>query len=216
MRGNEVVQQDAHDEGQSNSDRKRDRQPGNVNGGNQQEVGYVEDRSTEQRKDDMSCIRAADIPEEGEFSSTGAAERESPQKACRNNADYVVPIEELKGPTRSEFHGVGPGPPTQHASDHEQQRDAIGFRLIHGPPGFESSAGARTVFELLQLVHGCASPPGLGRRALCCALRGGPYPLSLRNPGEAQTAPNEARSGWLIDRKDCWINRYLAESGSRG
>jgi len=67
----------------------------------------------------MSCVGAGDIPRKGEFSPARTAERETPQKARGNDAEDVVPIKELKGPTRSKFHGVGPGPPTQHATDHE-------------------------------------------------------------------------------------------------
>ena len=65
LRGNEIVQQHAHHQRQSNSDWKRDGKACNIDCGNQQQVCYVEDHSAEQREDDMSCVRTSDIAEEG-------------------------------------------------------------------------------------------------------------------------------------------------------
>ena len=100
--------------------------------------------------------------------------------------------------------------PTQHATDHEQQRDSIGFWLIHGPPGSDQ-APREHVFQRFQLLASARSIRSYvaplrsvilrWRLNQASANRSSGSLLRLRNPDGAQIARNAVDSGRLIGRK---------------
>src|ERR1700678_2707578 len=56
------------------------------------------------------------------------AQRKSPGHAAQQDAYDVVPVEKLKGPAWSQFEGVCPRPPADHAEHHEGELNGISFR----------------------------------------------------------------------------------------
>src|SRR5216684_8733498 len=135
LRSDCVVQENAHDQRQTDSNRKGYSQSSDVNGCNQKEVGHIEDSPTGNSEQDVSRVCMADITEKGKIASTPIPQREAPTKASEDNPNHVIPVIKLEGISWSEFHGVRPRSPAQHAEDHEQQRNSVSFWLIHASPG---------------------------------------------------------------------------------
>src|ERR1700722_3873800 len=66
--------------------------------------------------------------EGGEQDSRTASQDDSPSQAAQQNANDVIPIEELDGPARRQLDSVCPGSPADHAEQHECELGGIGFR----------------------------------------------------------------------------------------
>src|SRR5580698_5190556 len=64
----------------------------------------------------------------GEQDSWTASQDDSPSQAAQQNADDVIPIEELDGPARRQLDSVCPGSPADHAEQHECELGGISFR----------------------------------------------------------------------------------------
>jgi hypothetical protein len=105
---NEVIQKNTHDERQPNPNRERDGEAGDFNSSYQEQVSYVKDCTSEKRENNMSGIGVMDIIDEREWPSASAPEGKPPKKTRHDNPQYVIPIQQLERPARSEFHGVGP------------------------------------------------------------------------------------------------------------
>ena len=67
-----------------------------------------------------------------------AAEGEAPGDGAYEEADDVVPVEELEAVAGGELEGVGPAAPAEHGDDHEGQGYGVGFGLIHGASVYEA------------------------------------------------------------------------------
>src|SRR5208282_5277639 len=65
-----VIQENAHHQSQADSDREGDSQASDVNGGNQKQVGHIEDSPAGNREKNMPRVCLADVAQKGEISST--------------------------------------------------------------------------------------------------------------------------------------------------
>src|SRR5947208_7363846 len=92
---------------------------------------HIENRAASDRILNVQRVSLLQVVYECQRSVTGAAESESPQNATQQNANDVIPIKKLERVTSSQFHRVRPRAPTNHAGDHERERNTVSFGLIH-------------------------------------------------------------------------------------
>ena len=88
-----------------------------------------------------------DAPTCGRAVAAVAAEGETPGEGAEEEAEHVVPVEELEAVARAELDGVCPGAPAEHGDKHQEERDAVGFGLVHGhlPEFFDNHDTANAV-----------------------------------------------------------------------
>jgi hypothetical protein len=127
----DIARYRAHNERQADADGKRYRQPGDIDGGDQKQVGDVEDRVAGESVSEVDGIGLKQVTEHRTAVAAKAAQREAPCYGTQQETNNIVPVEELKAIARAGFDGVGPGAPAEHGDKHEQKSDCVGLRLKH-------------------------------------------------------------------------------------
>src|SRR4029077_9038070 len=105
----------------------------NVDSGHQEEVSHIENNSSGDSIKQVCMVGLADVANERKWPAAVTAQSKTPKDASQENANHVIPIKQLEGVTGGQLHGVGPGPPAQHAPDHKEQGSQVCFRLIQAP-----------------------------------------------------------------------------------
>ena len=122
----DVVQHRANDQRQADADGKRNGQPGNGDGRNQQNVGHVEHHAANEREQNVVGVRGAQIGHEAVGAGRiGAAHGEAQDERDQQNPKNVIPIEQLEAPALGELLGIGPATPADHGDDHHEQRERV-------------------------------------------------------------------------------------------
>src|SRR3954469_24160673 len=126
-----LVQENSNHQRQANPYWERHCQSGNIDRRDQQQVCHVENRAGCNCILNVRRVRLLQVVYECQRSAASAAESKSPNNTAQQNSNHVVPIKKLERVTSSQFHRVRPRAPTNHAGDHERERNTVSFRLIH-------------------------------------------------------------------------------------
>ena len=131
----DVVQHGPDHEREPDSDRKRHGQPGDGDGGDQEQVGEVENGPAHEGVHEIRGAGAPQVLEETVGArGVAAAERHADQDGAKHDAPDVVPIEKLEAPVPGELLRVRPAPPADHAEEHHRERRRINLWNEHGAP----------------------------------------------------------------------------------
>ena len=122
---NDVAEDGAYDESQADSYGKSDGETGDIDGGDEEEVGDVEDDAAADGVGDCVRGRVCQRCEEGDSRVAKRAESEAPGERAEDYAECVVPVEELESVIGAELEGVGPRSSAEHAEDHEGEGDLV-------------------------------------------------------------------------------------------
>ncbi len=104
----DVAADRADDQRQADADGEGYGEARDVDGGDKEQVGDIEDDATDDGEQDVRCAGLAYVGEEGSAGAAHAAEREAPGDGGNDEAEHVVPIEELKAVAGHELERVCP------------------------------------------------------------------------------------------------------------
>jgi hypothetical protein len=122
----------ADDQRQSDADREGYSEAGDVDGGNKEQIGDVEDYSTGNGKKNCVGGGVGYGVKEGWAGGAEASGGESLDECGEQEADGVIPVEELEAVAGAELERIGPRPPAGHAEDHEKKSGLVGCGEQHG------------------------------------------------------------------------------------
>ena len=97
-----------HHQRDSDRHRKGDGQACHVNGSHQQQVGQIEDCPADQDRDDVRDICRVDIVHQAGRIVAGAAHGVPQHQGNQEDADRIVPVEQLETVVLHALEGIGP------------------------------------------------------------------------------------------------------------
>ena len=138
---------DPEHEREADADGEGHGQAGDVDGGDQQDVRQVEDDAPDEGRPEPGRLRLPQVRQEPSAAAPGAPDGEREQQRQQQDADRVVPVEQLEAPLAGcELLRVRPRSPAQHRDDAHQDGKPVGLddqheglRVIARPAGAPAS-----------------------------------------------------------------------------
>ena len=130
----QVVEERAADERQPHADRERDGHPGDGDRRREEDVRQVEENTGRERIQPGLAEARLQVRQESPFGVRAArAHRQAHAEGEEEDADDVVPVEELVAPgLAGELLGVAPGAPAEHGHDTEDDGENVVRTVVHG------------------------------------------------------------------------------------
>ena len=128
-----VVGQHPDHQGEADGDGEGHCHAGNIDRRDQQNVGEVEHRTTDQRRLNGIPRGLGNIRHEGAAFFARAADGEGEEQGQQQYAEGVIPVEQLELPLAAgQFLGVGPGTPAEHGDKAHCHGNGVGLDDEHG------------------------------------------------------------------------------------
>ena len=103
-----IAGDDANYQRDSDRDRKCNRETGHIDGCDQQQVREIEDRAANHGQDDVVHVRAVDVVNKAGGIIARAAHSVAEDQRDQENANGIVPVEQLEAIVLHSLVGIGP------------------------------------------------------------------------------------------------------------